>query len=121
MDSTGTFFCSSSFIELRDIRVTISSELMRDYSSVRVTHVKKVFLHCGVDYVGPIPVRMNPGRVHKSTKSHVALFYLHSKSRRAHQIGRLLYNVYAFLACYDRFGFRRSLRIAIYSDNGTSF
>lgn len=107
MAATGTFF--------RYVRI------VRDHSSVRVTRAKEVFLHCGVDYAGPIPVRMNPGRVHKSTKTHFASFYIHSKSRCALQIGRVLYNVYAFLASYDRFSSRRSLPIPIYSDNGTSF
>lgn len=37
------------------------------------------------------------------------------------EVGGVLYNVYAFLACYDRFSSRRSLPIAICSDNGTSF
>lgn len=94
---------------------------MRDHSSVRVTRAKKVFLHSGADYAGPIPVRINPGRVHKSTKSHVTSFYMHSKSRHAHEIGGVLYNVYTFLACNDRFSSHRTLLIAICSDNGTSF
>lgn len=94
---------------------------MRDHSSVRVTRAKKVLLHCGAYYAGPIPVRMNPGHVHKSTKSHVASFYMHGKSRHAHEFGGVLYNVYAFLACNDRFSSCRSLPIAICSDNGTSF
>ncbi|XP_076301460.1 uncharacterized protein LOC143219342 [Lasioglossum baleicum] len=101
-------------------RATVPSELMGDLPSVRVTRAERAFLHCGVDYAGPIPVRTTSGRGHKSTKGYIALFIcMTTRAVHIELVGS--YTTAAFLACYDRFSSRRGLPIAMYSDNGTNF
>ena len=40
----------------------------------RVTAPFRAFLHCGVDYAGPIVTRISAGRGIKSIKGYIALF-----------------------------------------------
>ncbi|XP_076284390.1 uncharacterized protein LOC143210944 [Lasioglossum baleicum] len=98
----------------------IPSELMGELPTVRVTRSERAFLHCGVDYAGPILVRTTPGRGHKSTKAYVALFICMT-TRAVHIELAGSYTTDAFLACYNRFSSRRGLPFAMYSDNGTTF
>ncbi|XP_076301442.1 uncharacterized protein LOC143219323 [Lasioglossum baleicum] len=87
---------------------------------VRVTRAERAFLHCGVDYAGPIPVRTTSGRGHKSTKAYIALFVcMTTRAVHIELVGS--YTTAAFMACYDRFSSRRGLPVAMYSDNGTTF
>ncbi|XP_076660392.1 uncharacterized protein LOC143363737 [Halictus rubicundus] len=101
-------------------RATIPFELMGELPAVRVTRSERAFLHCGVDYAGPIAVRTTPGRGHKSTKAYIALFICMA-TRAVHLEFVGSYTTDAFLACYDRFISRRGLPVAMYSDNGTTF
>lgn len=85
-----------------------------------MTAPARPFLHCGVDYAGPIAVRSSKGRGVKSHKSYVALFVcLATRATHLELVGG--YDTPAFLDAYTRFCARRGLPDAMYSDNGTTF
>lgn len=55
-------------------RAATPSQLMEDLPAVRVSAPTRCFLHCGLDYAGPISVRTSPSRGVASQKSYVVLF-----------------------------------------------
>ncbi|XP_018402056.1 PREDICTED: uncharacterized protein LOC108779188 [Cyphomyrmex costatus] len=86
----------------------------------RVTAPNRAFLHCGVDYAGPIAVRASGGRGYKSHKSYIAVFVcLATRAIHLELVGG--YSTTAFLDAYARFTARRGLPGVMYSDNGTTF
>ena len=95
-------------------------QLMGELPSVRVTRPSRVFLHCGLDYAGPILIRTTPGRGYKTHKAYIALFIcLAVKAIHLELVNN--YTTDAFLAAFYRFSSRRGLPNAMYSDNGTTF
>ncbi|CAK1586364.1 unnamed protein product [Parnassius mnemosyne] len=85
----------------------------------RVTPARP-FLHSGVDFAGPINVRMSKGRGNKSYKGYISLFVcMATKSIHLELISDLTSD--AFIAGFKRFVARRGHVSEIWSDNGTNF
>ncbi|XP_029159723.1 uncharacterized protein LOC114931736 [Nylanderia fulva] len=98
----------------------IPNELMGDLPEPRVNRVPRAFINSGVDYAGPIALRTNPGRGHKSHKAYIALFIcLTTKAIHLELVSD--YSSATFRAAYHRFISRRGLPKHMYSDNGTTF
>ncbi|XP_055914024.1 uncharacterized protein LOC129947450 [Eupeodes corollae] len=83
-------------------------------------HPSRPFLHCGVDYAGPIKIRLNKGRGAKTSKGYIALYVCFStKAIHVEMVSDLTTD--AFIASLKRFISRRGIPAGIYSDNGTNF
>lgn len=78
------------------------------------------FLHTGVDYAGPISLRMTKGRGYRSYKIFIAVFVCLS-TKAVHLEVVSDYTSEAFLAVLKRFTSRRGLCRSLYSDCGTNF
>ncbi|XP_045446031.1 uncharacterized protein LOC123654111 [Melitaea cinxia] len=100
-------------------RASTKAQLMGDLPSVRCTPARP-FLHSGVDYAGPINVRMTKGRGHHSYKGYICLFVCMS-TRALHLEVVSDMSTQAFLAAFRRFVARRGHCAKLYSDNGTNF
>lgn len=101
-------------------RAEIPIELMGDLPDIRVNRAIRVFEHTGVDYAGPLLIRMAPGRGHKAHKAYIVLFIC-TTVKAVHIELVSDYTSATFLAAYQRFISRRGLPCAMYSDNGTTF
>lgn len=80
----------------------------------------KVFLCSGVDYAGPINIRVSKGRGNKSYKGYIALFICLS-TRAIHLEAVSDMTTKGFLAAFRRFVARRGRCAELFSDNGTNF
>lgn len=101
-------------------RAQIQNELMGDLPECRVRPSIRAFLHCGIDYAGPIQVRSNPGRGHTSRKAYIAVFVCMTvKAIHLELVSDL--STAAFLASFDRFCARRGTPSHVYTDNATNF
>ncbi|KYN07061.1 hypothetical protein ALC62_01990, partial [Cyphomyrmex costatus] len=95
-------------------------ELMGDLPAMRIRQVDRAFLHCGLDYAGPVPVRLTSGRGYKSQKAYIAVFVC--MTTRAIHLELVSDNTTAaFLAAYARFCSRRGMPTDLYSDNAKNF
>lgn len=84
---------------------------------IAVTHP---FTHVGVDYAGPVQMRVSRGRGQKSFKGYIAVFVcMASKAVHLEAVSEL--STEAFMAALRRFFARRGKSAHIYSDNGTNF
>ncbi|XP_018407519.1 PREDICTED: uncharacterized protein LOC108783448 [Cyphomyrmex costatus] len=101
-------------------KAVIPSELMGDLPAMRIRQVDRAFLHCGLDYAGPVPVRLNSGRGYKSQKAYIAVFVCMT-TRAIHLDLVSDYTTAAFLAAYARFCSRRGMPTDLYSDNAKNF
>ncbi|XP_018376527.1 PREDICTED: uncharacterized protein LOC108769816 [Trachymyrmex cornetzi] len=101
-------------------RATVPNEMMGDLPAMRIRQVDHAFIHCGLDYAGPVPVRMNSGRGHKSRKAYIAVFICMT-TRAIHLELVSDYTTDAFLAAYERFSSRRGIPTDLYSDNAKNF
>ncbi|XP_059054590.1 uncharacterized protein LOC131848648 [Achroia grisella] len=93
---------------------------MGQLPSPRVTPCRKPFLCSGVDYAGPINIRVSKGRGNKSYKGYIALFICMS-TRAVHLEAVSDLTSKGFLAAFKRFVARRGRCSHLYSDNGTNF
>lgn len=101
-------------------RAAIPTQIMGDLPTSRVSAATRSFLHCGIDYAGPVQIRASAGRGITSRKAYIALFIcLATKAIHLELVGD--YSTPAFLNAYSRFCSRRGLPQAMYSDNGTTF
>lgn len=81
-------------------RASIPIQLMGDLPELRVSAPKRSFLHCGLDYGGPVYVRASAGRGIVSWKAYIALFVcLASKAVHLELVGD--YTTAAFLNAYS--------------------
>lgn len=96
-----------------------ASQIMGNLPQPRV-NITRAFTHTGVDYAGPIDLRMSKGRGNKSYKGYISLFIcLCTKAIHIEAVSDL--TSAGFIAAYRRFVARRGLPSNIYSDNGTNF
>lgn len=96
-----------------------ATQLMGSLPAVR-TMPARPFLHCGVDYAGPLIIRTSNLRSAKTTKGYVAVFVcLSTKAVHLEAVTDLSTN--AFLAALKRFISRRGLCAELWSDHGTNF
>lgn len=80
----------------------------------------RAFENSGVDYAGPIQIRMSKGRGYKSTKGYICLFVCMS-TRAVHIEAVSDMTTQAFLAAFRRFVARRGHCAHLWSDNGSNF
>ena len=87
------------------IRATLASQLMADLPASRVSRIDRAFVHCGIDYAGPLKVRMTGGRGIKSQQCYIAVFVcLSTKAIHLELVSD--YSSPAFIAAYKRFTVR---------------
>lgn len=91
-------------------------QLMGNLPSLRVSPSTWSFLHCGLDYAGPIQIRASGGRGITARKAYIALFIcLSTRAIHLELVGN--YSTPAFLDAFTRFCSRRRLPEFMYSDN----
>ncbi|XP_076278422.1 uncharacterized protein LOC143208163 [Lasioglossum baleicum] len=101
------------------MRAVTGRQQMGSLPTARV-QPSKPFLHTGVDYAGPIPLRTTKGRGHKSHKGYVVVFVcLATKAVHLDAVSDLTSS--AFISAFHRFTARRGHCQKLYSDNGTTF
>lgn len=101
-------------------KAEIATELMADLPQFRVHPSIRAFIHCGVNYAGPLLIRYAPERGNKNHKAYIALFVC--MVTRAIHLGLISdCSFAAFLAAYKRFRARRGLPNTMYSDNTANF
>lgn len=94
-------------------------QLMGNLPSPRVTPARP-FSHTGVDYAGPIDIRISKGRGNKAYKGYVSIFVcLVTKAIHIEAVSDL--TAEAFIAAFKRFTSRRGHVSHMYSDNGSNF
>lgn len=80
----------------------------------------KAFLHSGVDFAGPVRVRISSGRGTRTNKAYIAVFVcLSVKAFHLELVSSFTSD--AFIAAMLRFVSRRGTVTNMYSDNGTDF
>ncbi|XP_018396214.1 PREDICTED: uncharacterized protein LOC108774572 [Cyphomyrmex costatus] len=102
------------------IRAELPSQIMSALPECRVSLPARPFINCGIDYAGPISVRVVGGRGIRSHKAYVAVFVCMA-IKAVHQELVCDYSTAAFLAAFYRFCSRRGLPRALYNDRGTNF
>lgn len=95
------------------------NQLMGQLPPPRV-NVARAFLRSGVDYAGPINLRISKGRGNKSYKGYICLFICMA-TRAVHLEAVSELSTQGFLAAFKRFIARRGYCSDIYSDNGSNF
>ncbi|XP_022834488.1 uncharacterized protein LOC111362158 [Spodoptera litura] len=98
---------------------TTNQQLMGELPACRVTP-SKPFLNSGVDYAGPIHIRVSKGRGQRSYKGYICLFVCMA-TRAVHIEVVSDLTTEGFLAAFKRFVSRRGHCRHIWSDNGTNF
>lgn len=94
-------------------------QIMGNLPAPRVTP-SRPFCHAGVDYAGPINVRVSKGRGTKTYKGYMAIFVcLSTKAIHIELVSDM--TTEAFIAAFRRFTSRRGLCTDMYSDCGTNF
>lgn len=94
-------------------------QLMGSYPKERLES-NRPFLHCGIDFGGPVSTLTYQGRGSRTMKSYFCLFICFStKAVHVEVVGDL--NTQSFLACLARFIGRRGVPSSISSDNATNF
>ena len=78
------------------------------------------FCHTGVDYAGPIKLRVSPGRGHKSMPGYIVVFVCLS-TKAVHLEVVSSYDSNHFIQAFKRFIARKGLCSHLYSDCGTNF
>ncbi|CAF4927804.1 unnamed protein product [Pieris macdunnoughi] len=95
------------------------NQLMGQLPSARVMPAR-AFLNSGVDFAGPINIRMSKGRGNKSYKGYISLFVcMVTKAIHLEVVSDLTAD--SFIAAFKRFLARRGHVSDIWSDNGTNF
>lgn len=80
----------------------------------------RAFLNSGVDYAGPINLKMWKGKCNKISKAYICVFIcLFTKGLHLELASDL--SSETFLAAFKRFTYRRGHIQNLYSDNGTNF
>ncbi|XP_066590852.1 uncharacterized protein [Prorops nasuta] len=107
-------------IKCQRIRPKLAYQLMGNLPEDRVTRSCRPFEIAGVDYAGPIQLRIAKGRGTKSYKGYIALFVcFFTRAIHLEVVSDL--TTEAFLAAYRRFTGRRGICRKMFSDNGTTF
>lgn len=96
-----------------------TQQLMGQLPAPRVTP-QRAFSNSGIDYAGPIEIRMSKGRGCKSSKGYICIFVCMS-TRAIHLEAVSDLTAQAFIAAFRRFVARRGQCRHIWSDNATNF
>ena len=95
------------------------SQLMGPLPVERVS-VSIPFQRVGVDYAGPLVLKLYKGRCQKTSKAYIAVFICFT-TKAVHLEAVTELSTKSFLDAFERFFARRGLPAHIYSDNGTNF
>jgi hypothetical protein len=97
----------------------IRNQLMGQLPAPRV-NMARAFARSGVDYAGPINIRVSKGRGNKSYKGYICLFVcMATKAVHIEAVSEL--STAGFLAAFKRFVARRGYCSDLFSDNGSNF
>ena len=111
--------CINKCVTCHRYRTLSNEQLMGSLPPQRV-RLDRPFLHCGLDYAGPITLKFNKGRGTKTTKGYIALFVCMAvKAYHIEAVSDLTSE--AFIGALRRFVARRGVPSCIYSDNGSNF
>lgn len=100
-------------------RAQTAKQLMGNLPKERIS-IARPFFNTGIDYAGPIDLKVSKGRSPKTTKAHIAIFVcLAVKAIHLELVSDLTTD--AFLAAFRRFVARRGSVANVFSDNGTNF
>ncbi|XP_018347285.1 PREDICTED: uncharacterized protein LOC108751546 [Trachymyrmex septentrionalis] len=102
------------------IRAELPNQLMGSLPAARVHRPSRAFVECGIDYAGPVAVRMASGRGARAQPGYIALFVCMA-TKAVHLEIVTSCSTPAFLAAFDRFCSRRGLPRTMHSDRGTNF
>ncbi|XP_061706724.1 uncharacterized protein LOC133517425 [Cydia pomonella] len=95
------------------------TQLMGDLPEIRVKP-SRAFLTTGVDFAGPVNVRMSPGRGSKTFKAYISIFIcMVTKAIHIECVSNM--TMEAFMAAFRRFTSRRGFVKEMWSDHGTNF
>lgn len=109
------FSCKTCFMQRR----STSEQLMADLPAIRLQPAR-CFQHCGLDYAGPVQIKLFRTRNAKIGKAWFCLFIcMSTKAIHIELVSDLTTD--AFLAAFRRFVARRGPPTDLYSDNGTTF
>ncbi|XP_043501598.1 uncharacterized protein LOC122523780 [Polistes fuscatus] len=97
----------------------LAHQLMGELPVDRVVG-SRAFANSGLDYAGPVKVRMSKGRGNRSGKGYIALFVCFA-TRAIHLELVSDLSSESFLCAYRRFVGRRGICRNLYSDNATNF
>ncbi|CAG9087799.1 unnamed protein product [Plutella xylostella] len=107
--------CKTCIIDKAKVR----KQLMGQLPAVRV-RPHRAFLNSGVDYAGPVHIRMSKGRGQKTMKAYICLFVCMA-TRAIHLEAVTDLTAQGFMSAYRRFVARRGHCAHLWSDNGTNF
>lgn len=100
-------------------RAAGGTQLMGNLPQPRIT-VSRPLTHMGVDFAGPISIKISPGRGTRTMKAYICIFVcLATKALHLEPVSDL--STQAFLAAFRRFSGRRGVCSHMYSDCGTNF
>jgi hypothetical protein len=95
------------------------TQLMGDLPETRVKPSRPFYIS-GVDFAGPVNVRMSPGRGSKSFKAYICIFIcMSTKAIHIECVSNM--TMEAFMAAFKRFTSRRGFVKEMWSDHGTNF
>lgn len=100
-------------------KARVKTQFMGQLPAVRVNQ-HRAFMNSGVDYAGPVFIRMSKGRGYHATKGYICLFVCMA-TRAIHQEAVTDLTTQAFIAAFRRFVARRGHCSNLWSDNGTNF
>ncbi|XP_051167305.1 uncharacterized protein LOC127285366 [Leptopilina boulardi] len=101
-------------------RAKLAKQLMANLPRPRVVRPERAFIDCGIDYAGPLQVRMIGGRGNRSQSCYIAVFVCFAV-KAIHLEIVTNYTSSAFIAAFQRFVSLRGLPQCMYSDCGTNF
>lgn len=100
-------------------KASTRTQMMADLPTPRVVP-SRPFMHAGVDFAGPISLRMSKGRGCKTYKGYLSIFVCMSTKAIHIEIVSSL-DSESFVAAFKRFTARRGHCSDIWSDNATNF
>ncbi|CAK1584951.1 unnamed protein product [Parnassius mnemosyne] len=109
-------YCTSPIVRHS---VRSNQPFMGNLPKSRVTP-SKPFFQSGVDYDGPVSIRVSKGRGHHASKGYICLFVCMT-TRAIHLESVSDLSAEGFLAAFKRFVARRGHCADLWSDNGTNF
>ncbi|XP_065222357.1 uncharacterized protein LOC135846922 [Planococcus citri] len=95
-------------------------QIMGNLPDVRVNVPEFPFLHVGLDFAGPITVKLGAPRSKVTGKAYICLFICLA-TKAVHIDVSMSLSTESFIAALERFVSRRGKPESIYSDNGTNF
>ena len=108
-----------SCVVCRRYKAQATSQLMGSLPTARVTP-SRPFLKCGLDYAGPMHLKVLKGRGHKQFKAYICIFVcLSTKAVHLEAVSDMTTDT--FIAALKRFASRRGVSSDLFSDCGSNF